>query len=151
MGFPVPAAVRALCVPCSRAASLMLGEVPEQSESKPWPLSLLGRGCARHLGMPDTSGCRHRPCCASLPRGKGAPRGCAQQVSGSVLVAQLDRWQVPLVPAHLQPCSPHTQILIPSSPLQWKAWKPEPDARLHLSLQTAGSNNSGRYKLRLSS
>lgn len=134
VGFPVPPAVTPLCVPCSGAAhpdaQRGLRAIWEQTLA-PSPPAATG------TAVPDTSVCQHWPCCASLHQGKGAMRNCAQQISGSVLVAQLDRWQAPLVPAHLQPCSPHTQIMIPSSPLQRKAGKPEPDARFHLSLQTA--------------
>lgn len=40
------------------------------------------------------------------PLGRGATRGCAQQMLGSVLVAQLDRWQAPPPPPAL--LSSHT-------------------------------------------
>lgn len=100
--------------------TLMLWEVSEQTLSRSPP-------AAPCMAVPNTLVCQHRPC-RVVPWERG---------DKELYTAGLRQWLGGPIPAHLQPCSPHTWIMVPSSPLQQKAWKPEPDARFHLSLQTA--------------
>lgn len=130
VGFLMPPAAKPLCVPCSGAAhpDALRGL---RANPDPFPSCSPMHGCAWRCGVPAQA----RPCCIA-PRKRGNEELCTADVR-QWLGGPSSAGGKPPVPAHLHSRFPHTRIMVLSSPLQRKAWKPEPDARFHLHLQTA--------------
>lgn len=136
VSFLVSPAAKPLSVPCSGAAH------PDalrclRANPDPFPSHSSVLGCARHLSMTAPA----VPPCTTEEEKQGAEHTRCQAVTW---------WQVPH-PSPLQPHSSHIQITVLSSSLQQKAWNLNQMQAFTWVYRQPGSNNSGRYKLLLSS